>query len=182
MEPFRRSLTSEVAAVGRILRGLIPYNAPAQIFERGKRFTEVIRPGAFARALAGGRDVVATFNHNPDRLLGRTASGTLKLTDSPAGLVYEVELPESAAEVRELLARGDLRGSSFTAYPLADGGQRWTRDLRELVGLEMIELGPVVNPAYPTSAAEVRSGEAEPPPAGRSRYARALVERMKRQG
>jgi HK97 family phage prohead protease len=181
MEAIRRSLPSEVAAgSGRILRGLIPYNAPTVIVERGKRFTEVIRPGAFARALAGARDVIATFNHNPDRLLGRTGSGTLKLTDTPGGLAYEVELPESAADVRELLARGDLGGSSFTAFPLADGGQKWTRDVRELLALEVVELGPVVSPAYPTSSAEVRSGEASPPPAGRSRLARVRVELMKR--
>lgn len=176
MEPITRSLPSEISrgeGTGRVLRGLIPYNSPTQIFEKGKAFREVIRPGAFARALGGNKDVIATFNHSPDRLLGRTASGTVRLTDSPEGLRYEVDLPESAADVRELLSRGDLRGSSFTAFPMPKGGDKWTAPasrselpLRELLALELVELGPVVFPAYPSSGAEVRSGDPPPPTAG----------------
>jgi uncharacterized protein len=179
LELIRRSLPSEITAgdgePGRILRGFIPYNSPAKIFERGKAFTEVIRPGAFARAVAGARDVIATFNHNVDRMLGRTASGTLRLTDSPEGLRYEVTLPESAADVRELLARGDLRGSSFTAWPL-QRGDKWTKDLRELLALELVELGPVVSPAYPDSGAVLRAGET--PPRGSSPALIAAVMRL----
>lgn len=162
MEPelLRRQLPSEITAgtTGKRLRGSIPYNAPANIVERGRKFVEVIRPGAFGRALTAGRDVIATFNHDIGRLLGRTASGTLTLTDGPDALRYEVELPESAADVRELLARGDLRGSSFTAAPIGREGDRWKGDYRELLALELFEVGPVVSPAYPTSAAELRSG------------------------
>jgi len=159
-ETIRRQLPSEITAgtTGRRLRGSIPYNAPAQIVERGRRFTEVIRPGAFARALAGARDVIATFNHDIGRLLGRTTSGTLTLTDGPDALRYEVELPESAADVRELLTRGDLRGSSFTAAPIGRDGDRWKGEHRELVALDLFEVGPVVSPAYPTSGAELRAG------------------------
>ncbi|MBX9580541.1 MAG: HK97 family phage prohead protease [Gemmataceae bacterium] len=157
MEPIRRSLPDDITSGGgRLLRGFIPYNAPTRITERGRTYTEVIRRGAFAGALKGGRDVLSTFNHDISRLLGRTASGTLRLSDSAEGLRYEVDLPASAADVRELLARGDLRGSSFTALVLP-GGERWTRDLREVVGLELVELGPVVSPAYPTSGADLRS-------------------------
>lgn len=158
-EPIRRSLASEITgtgAGGKLLRGLIPYNSPARIYERGKAFTEVIRPGAFARTLADGRDVISTFNHDVNRLLGRSSSGTLRLIDTPEGLRYEVDLPDSAVDVRELLGRGDLKGSSFMAFPHT-GGDKWTRDLRELVSLHLVELGPVVSPAYPTSGAELRS-------------------------
>ncbi len=178
MEPILRSLASEVSAgTGRVLRGLIPYNAPTRIFERGKLFTEVIRPGAFARALAPNRDVISTYNHDRNRLLGRTLSGTLRLSDSPDGLRYEVDLPDAAGDVKELLARGDLRGSSFTALALPGGGEKWTRDFRELLALELMEVGPVVSPAYETRAAELRRGASPPAgiPAGRH-----LVELMDR--
>ncbi|MDY3558117.1 HK97 family phage prohead protease [Gemmata sp. JC673] len=179
-EPIRRALLSEISAAGgKKLRGLIAYNAPTQIFERGKRFTEVIRPGAFRRSLASGRDVLSTFNHDVNRLLGRTSSGTLALTDTPEGLRFEVALPESAADVRELLLRGDLRGSSFFAFPHRDGGEKWTGDLRELTSLELVELGPVVNPAYVTSTAEYRSAEPAPPASGTALSA-ALVALMQR--
>ncbi len=177
---FRRSLLGEVTAAGKLLRGFIPYNSPARIFERGKAFTEVIRPGAFHRSLAGGRDVISTFNHDLNRLLGRSASGTLRLADGADGLRYEVDLPESAADVREMLARGDLRGSSFTAFP-HKGGDKWSGELRELVSLELVELGPVVNPAYPASGAEYRSGDLGPVPFGVA-LAAALVGLMDRDG
>lgn len=165
MEPIRRALASEVTAGdGKKLRGFIPYNAPAAINEFGKKFTEVIRPGAFARTLAASRDVLSTFNHNPNRLLGRTSSGTLRLADGPDGLRYEVELPDAAADVRELLARGDLRGSSFIAWP-HEGGRKWSRsgDFCELVSLDLVEIGPVVLPAYPDSGAALRSADGPVP-------------------
>src|SRR5262245_37667193 len=152
MKRICRQLPTEIAGTGRTLCGFIPYNSSTVIVESGRRFTEVIRPGAFARSLAGTRDVLATFNHNADRLLGRSASGTLRITDGPKGLRYEVDLPDSAVDVKDLLARGDLRGSSFTAWPHRDG-ERWIRrkgseDLRELLSLELLEVGPVVMPAY----------------------------------
>lgn len=182
LEQIRRALPSEVSHTGsgKMLRGFIPYNAPTQIFERGKRFTEVIRPGAFRRSLGSGRDVISTFNHDVNRLLGRTASGTLRLADGPDGLRYEVDVPESAADVRELLTRGDLRGSSFFAFPHRDGGETWTRDLRELTSLELIELGPVVNPAYAGSGAEYRSAGGGPAAAPGSALRAALVALMGR--
>jgi len=139
---------------------------------------EVIRPGAFRRALLPGADVIATFNHNVDRILGRTLSGTLTLTDSAEGLRYALTLPDSAADVRELLARGDLRGSSFVAFP-TPAGEKWEGDTRELLDLVAVELGPVVFPAYPTSAAVLRAGSA-PPCRGRVRLALALAGLMER--
>ena len=33
--------------------------------------------------------------HNPDKLLGRTASGTLQLRDTPEGLAFECEMPDT---------------------------------------------------------------------------------------
>jgi uncharacterized protein len=183
LELIKRSLPSDVTAgEGKLLRGLIPYNSPTRITERGRTFTEVIRPGAFARAASSGRgplgDVLATFNHNPDRLLGRTGSGTLRLTDGPDGLRYEVELPDSAADVRELLRRGDLRGSSFTAFPSAKDGQRWKGDYREILALEVVEVGPVVAAAYDASTAEIRSAVAGR--AANDAYLAALVGLMER--
>jgi HK97 family phage prohead protease len=193
MEPIRRSLPSEVSrpeGAGRTLRGLIPYDAPAVVTDtvKGKvtTFREVIRPGAFARALGGAREVISTFNHDVGRLLGRTGSGTLRLTDTPEGLRYEVDLPECAADVAELLTRGDLRGSSFVAFPVKPGGEKWTAPaergglaLRELVDLECVELGPVVMPAYPASDAAVRSGDPAPHHVGGALSA-ALVRLMER--
>lgn len=76
---------------------------------------ESIARGAFAGVLKD--DVVATVNHDMSQILGRTASGTLRLDQDDHGLAFEVDLPDTqlGRDVRELVKRGDLRGMSFTA-------------------------------------------------------------------
>ena len=83
---------------------------------------EAIAPGAFDEVLRRGADVCALVDHDPSKLLGRTASGTLRLRSDTRGLAFEVELPDTsyAHDVRALVARGDLRGASFGFLPGAD--------------------------------------------------------------
>lgn len=75
---------------------------------------ERIAPGAFRAALQRD-DVRALLNHNPDLLLGRTSSGTLRLWEDSKGLRYEIHPPDTEAgrTVAELIRRGDLTGASF---------------------------------------------------------------------
>lgn len=83
---------------------------------------ERIAAGAFDRVLESDTDVVALRDHNPAQLLGRRSAGTLRLSTDPAGLVFEVDLPDTsyARDVRELVGRGDLRGASFGFLPGQD--------------------------------------------------------------
>lgn len=155
-----RSIASTFETDGKKLVGYAAvFNSPSQVMrERGRTFTEIIRPGAFTKALASGGDIISTFNHDPSRLLGRTSSGTLRLTEDERGLRFEVDLPESAADVRELVQRGDLNGASF-AFAVRQGGEKWDADhqTRELTDLYLAELGPVVQPAYPATSVGLRS-------------------------
>ena len=153
---IERSIGSDYAIEGKRLRGLIPYNRPTQLYERGRAFTEVIRPGAFSRSIARGNDIVSFFNHDRNRLLGRTSSGTLRLTDTPEGLTFEVDLPEHAKDIREMVERGDLTGASFTGFT-RKGGEEWTSEARELTDIYMVEIGPVVSPAYRDSTVMLRA-------------------------
>ncbi len=50
------------------------------------QFREYINPGAFDRVLRSKPDVVALINHNANHVLGRTASGTLRLHSDTIGL------------------------------------------------------------------------------------------------
>ncbi|MFI0033838.1 HK97 family phage prohead protease [Streptomyces albidoflavus] len=123
-------------------------------------FRERILPEAWDPA-SGGADVIATFGHNTDQLLGRVSSGTLKLSRDAYGIHYSISLPDTTTgnDVAELAARGDLAGSSFT-FRVNDGGQRVASGkapdglpIREITSMTVVELGPVVNPAYPTTGA-----------------------------
>lgn len=130
-------------------------------------FKERILPGAFDKILSRRKaDVVALFNHDNNIVLGRTSSGTLELSSDEKGLRYVVTPPASRQDVLELIARRDVRGSSF-AFTVDRSGEKFTtedgrsvREIREVNGL--FDVGPVLVPAYPASSASVamRSYEA----------------------
>ena len=126
-------------------------------------FREEIMPGAFDRILnrqRGKADVVALFNHDSNIVLGRTSSGTLELSSDEKGLRYVVTPPASRTDIMELIARRDVRGSSF-AFTVDKSGERFRqtdegktiRQIREVKGL--YDVGPVLTPAYPASSATV---------------------------
>jgi uncharacterized protein len=75
---------------------------------------ERIAPGAFDRALPVS-DVTANINHDDAYLLGRTSSGTLKLSVDERGLLFDVTLPDTtyARDLGELMKRGDMQECSF---------------------------------------------------------------------
>ncbi|VTR92162.1 Marine sediment metagenome DNA, contig: S01H1_L03343 (Fragment) OS=marine sediment metagenome GN=S01H1_10112 PE=4 SV=1: HTH_17: Peptidase_U35 [Gemmata massiliana] len=145
---------------------------PATEYELAPDLWERINPDAFTRTLRTRPDVVCCQDHDTARLLGRTASGTLRLTVDKVGLRYEVDLPDTPTgnEVYELARRGDLNGSSFSFAP--NKSERYTegdRNFIERMDLELYELGPVSIPAYSGTTAglmntppERSSGRSDP--------------------
>lgn len=125
-------------------------------------FRERIMPGAFDGVFnrqRGRADLVSYYNHNPDILLGRESSGTLKVGSDEKGVWFEVYPPASRADILELVARRDVRGASFT-FSIEKGGEAFTTDengraIREVRAATIYELGPVVQPAYPSTAVSV---------------------------
>jgi len=95
------------------------YNVLSHMLKPG--FKERIASGAFDRVLATKPDVVALFNHNPDQVLGRTTSGTLRLNADKVGLAFELDLPNTTIgrDVYESVKRNDLNGCSF-AFALGE--------------------------------------------------------------
>lgn len=153
----RRSVSSRYSSEGRKLIGYAAvWDSPTEIREAGRTFTEVVRRSAFTRTLDGSGDVLCCFNHDPAKLLGRTASGTLTVTPDEHGLRFEVELPDTATgnEVRTLVERGDLTGASFTFSVRSD---KWNGSTRELIDVDLFELGPVAMPAYQQTEIALRS-------------------------
>lgn len=154
----KRALLNPIQADGNRLVGYAAvWDNPYPITEGGRSFTEVVRQGAFSRAIKSGGDIISTFNHS-DRLLGRTTSGTLRLSEDGKGLRYEIDLPDHAADIKELVSRGDLRGASMT-FTVRGSGEKWSKDKksRELTDLFLYELGPVIMPASPTTSVGLRS-------------------------
>jgi hypothetical protein len=125
-------------------------------------FRERILPGAFDAVLnrqRGRQDLVSYFNHNPDVMLGRESSGTLKVWSDDKGVGFEVVPPTTRADILELVQRRDVKGASFT-FSVEKGGEGFTTDengraIREIRAANLYELGPVVQPAYPSTSVGV---------------------------
>lgn len=140
------------------------FDSPSQTLadDEGKPFIEVLAPGCFADTLADG-DVFAFVSHD-ERVLGRTKSGTLELTEDETGLAFRCELPNVsyANDLAELVGRGDVDGCSFGFHcepedeELTEGedGIATRRILR--ANLIEVSLG-VCFPAYLATSVSLRS-------------------------
>lgn len=122
------------------------FNSPADI---GGWWIEEIAPGAFADAL--GADVRALVDHDPGRVIGRTKSGTLRLSEDSKGLRVEVDVPDTTDgnDLWTLVERGDISGMSF-GFRVTK--QEWdeTQDppRRTIQAIELFEVSAVAFPAY----------------------------------
>jgi HK97 family phage prohead protease len=114
-------------------------------------FRETISPNAFDDVLEN--DTRAYFNHDPNFILGRVKSGTLRLKTTEKGLQYELDVPNTQAG-RDLLVsmeRGDVSQSSF-AFTIADDSWQSTPDgeVRTINKVaRLYDVSPVSLPAYP---------------------------------
>jgi HK97 family phage prohead protease len=126
-------------------------------------FVEIVRPGAFTRALTGGADVRALVNHDPNLILGRSAAGTLVLVEDERGLRVEILPPDTQAgrDTLESVRRGDLDGMSFAFRAIQD---KWDYSdkargtmLRELLDVDLFDVSVVAFPAYPKTDVALRS-------------------------
>ncbi|MEO1678019.1 MAG: HK97 family phage prohead protease [Pseudomonadota bacterium] len=152
----RRMRPAEMRARGRRLEGhAAVFGALAEI---GGGLTERIAPGAFADSLASRGDILALVDHDPTRVLARTASGSLRLAEDSLGLAFDLDLPETQAarDVMALAERGDIGGMSF-GFIATDDARDGT--LRTLRSVDLLEISVVSAwPAYSGTAIHLRSG------------------------
>lgn len=127
-------------------------------------FYEEVDNGAFDKTLADGHNIYAMYNHNSDKILGSTRSGSLKLNVDNVGLHFELRINPNisyASDIAELVKSGDLEGCSFGFWVTDD---EWTYtedkvDLRIIKEVELIEVTITPFPAYLDSEASCRSFE-----------------------
>lgn len=123
-------------------------------------FVERIDPAFFNKSRGDGwPDVVARYNHDDNMLLGTTNARTLRLSTDNVGLLYDADLPQSRADVYELVQRGDVNKSSFAFVALEDD---WAVNdqgfpLRTLLGGRLMDVAPVNTPAYLDTSTGLRS-------------------------
>jgi uncharacterized protein len=114
-------------------------------------FREIILPSALDKA--DMTDVIVRAEHDNMYVLGRTSSGTAKVTIGKNSANYSTSIPNTTAgrDMAEYIKRGDLKGSSFAFSDVKDSWEK--RDngevLRTISSIGKIyDMGPVFNPAY----------------------------------
>ena len=120
-------------------------------------FYEYIAKGAFTEELINKSDVRALINHDPNLVLARNTSGTLKLDADNKGLRYEFELPETSygKDLAINMKNGNITQSSFAFTVKED---EWDtdddgNDIRTIKAIDRLyDISAVTYPAY--SAAE----------------------------
>ena len=135
-------------------------------------FKERFMPGAFRKWLdrspndpRGQADVVAKYNHEDSKVLGRTTNGTLSIEETDKGLVFRATPPvgtPTTAEVVPLIRDRYIFGSSF-AFSLTDARcESWDEDpagnvTRTITEAAIFDVSPVTHAAYPNSSVGLRS-------------------------
>lgn len=124
------------------------------------RFTESIDKRAFDDVIDS--DVRGLFNHDPNIVLGRTKSGTMKIILNDKELRYKIKYnPNDPDHVRvmEKVKRGDIAQSSFAFQAKED---KWDvrngKDHRHVTKLKKwADVSPVTYAAYDNTNVAARS-------------------------
>lgn len=134
------------------------FNSPADI---GGYFTETIAPGAFDSAMSA--DVRALVDHDTGRVIGRTKSGTLRMSQDAKGLAVEIDVPDTSDgnDLWTLVERGDISGMSF-GFRVTK--QEWDdtdpeNPIRTIQAVDLYEVSAVAFPAYDDTSLASRSLE-----------------------
>ncbi|MDE9590664.1 HK97 family phage prohead protease, partial [Xenorhabdus bovienii] len=86
--------TASLSASEKKLTGyVVKWNSRSHVL--WDEFVEQFTPNAFTNSLTNNTDVRALYEHDHMNLLGRTTSGTLKLTEDATGLRFELTPPDT---------------------------------------------------------------------------------------
>ena len=142
---------------------------PGTAYRMWDDIEERIMPGAFDRAVREGDDVRGLFNHDASHVLGRTKSGTVRLSVDAKGLRYEIDPPDTQAgrDTVKLIERGDVSASSFGFIPEDTTYREEAREGKsslyviERNSVRLFDVSPVTFPAYEGTEATTREALAD---------------------
>lgn len=128
-------------------------------------FREKILKGAFTETIKND-DIRALFNHDPNHVLGRNTSGTLRLKEDETGLLIEIDPPDTQLyrDLQVSMERGDINQMSF-GFRTGEGDDEWSEvkdgePVRSVKKVSLFDISLVTYPAYPQTDCAVRSLEA----------------------
>jgi len=162
---YKVELKNETKAGAPVMEGRAAvFNSLSGVMKtkKGVEFQERLLPGAFRNVVTG--DCMALINHNPDKVLGRKNSGTLRMIESEYGLDFEIDPPDTtyARDLRVSMDRKDIDKCSF-GFNVAECGDSWARDERGMIVRSINTIGKlhdvsiVTYPAYDDTSVATRS-------------------------
>lgn len=133
-------------------------------------FREIIESTAITQDLIDNSDIYLNFNHDDDKIIGRSncGKGSLNVELREDGVYFSIEAPKNdlGDTVLEYLKRGDVDKCSFCFWvdPDDEEAETWTyedgvaiRTIHKIAGLH--DLSIVWNPAYSETTVSARSLE-----------------------
>jgi HK97 family phage major capsid protein/HK97 family phage prohead protease len=133
-------------------------------------FIEQLAPGVFDRSIADNDEVLALVEHDPQKLLGRLSSGTLRINSDKRGLGFEIDMPDTTLgrDTIEQVKRGDLSQMSFSFSLYDDNSETHSRNAdgkrtRRINRARLHSIDVVAQPAYKATAVAVRSSPMSTP-------------------
>lgn len=158
-ETRRVEFRAEASEDGRVLEGYAAvFNSWTDITDHMGSYRERIAPGAFKRSI-GQRQPVLQFDHGTHPLIGSLPLGSITtVREDRKGLFVRARLSDNwlIDPVRDAIRDGAIDGMSFRFRVIDDD---WSPDNEErtIREVELLELGPVVFPAYAQTSVAVRS-------------------------
>lgn len=144
----------------------IVFNSPSQVlydWASERKMIETISPDAVDIDFLNRQDIKLNYNHDDQKLLGRSRQGVGSLSYSvdEYGVKWECEMPRTALgdEVLELVRRGDLFGCSFRfrydKFIDEKSPKLVKRTVTKFAGI--YDFSVVADPAYMATSVDVRS-------------------------
>jgi HK97 family phage prohead protease len=135
---------------GRNLSGLVaPFNRPTRVTERGRTFSEVLKPGAFRDSINSGLPPVL-YGHNRDAVPIAVCT-SMRETDEGLVMIARMLQHPQADAVREAVQAGAVKGASI-GFNVPSGGDSWRGDSeRTITRLNLAEVSVTPWPCYETS-------------------------------
>lgn len=123
-------------------------------------FKEKFARSAFAEYLATKPDIYCCVEHDMNKILGRSISDTLTLTEKDDGMYIRCAIPNTtyALDLVENVKNKNIRGMSFIFDPIdEDWGKEDGKEFRYIKKAKLYETCFTANPAYQQTTAGLRS-------------------------
>jgi HK97 family phage major capsid protein/HK97 family phage prohead protease len=160
----RITFATEVSLEGRRHRGSVQLAGA-----RTRRNGEWLEIDPAALVGADATEVVARWNHDPEKVLGRMSNGTVRLSRTDQGIGYEIDPPNTtyAEDAIELVKGRYVTGSSFeiegvrSKFSTDPDGSR----VRRITHIDRLtDVSPVFDPAFSDSSVVAFQKEKNMPP------------------